>query len=70
MLLLTAIAVISLLVGILFLVREDALEKVSKALNRVIVNDQAVARQHSKSLGIFLIIFAAILFFLARRIGR
>lgn len=65
MIILLAVAAVSLFLGILLLVNLKFLEKLSDILNTVIIDNKKISGKHSKALGIFLIVFSAILFSLA-----
>lgn len=70
MLILIAIAAVCLLLGIMFLANKGSLEKISAVMNKVIIKDAEIAGQHAKALGIFLILFAAVLVFIALKMGH
>jgi len=65
MLFLVAIAVISLLLGLLFLGNENALKKLTDAMNKVVIKQKDVSKKYTKALGMFLILFAGALFLIA-----
>lgn len=70
MLILIIIAAICLLLGILFMANAKALDKFSKAMNKVVISSSPGSKKQAKGTGIFLIIFAGILFFIALKLGR
>jgi hypothetical protein len=64
---LVVIAVVSLILGIIFLGNENTLKKLSDAMNKVVIKQKDVNAKYSKTLGIFLILFAGVLFIIALR---
>jgi uncharacterized membrane protein len=65
MLILVIIAVVSLLLGLLFLGDENALKKLSDTMNKVVIKQKEVSKKYTKVLGVFLILFAGLLFLVA-----
>lgn len=68
MIVLIIIAVLTLLLGIVFLSGQGALQKLSDTLNKVIITEKPIADKYRKPLGILLIIFACVLFFIASKV--
>ena len=70
MLILIVIAAICLVLGFLFMTNTQTLDKLSNAMNKVVISTNPVPKKQAKGVGIFLLVFAAILFFIALRLGR
>lgn len=62
---LVIIAIVSLLLGMVFLGDQNTLKKLSETMNKVIINEKDLSAKYSKALGIFLILFAGALFLIA-----
>lgn len=59
------ITAVSLILGVLFLTNAKLLDNLSNLMNKVIIKSGNINEKQSKILGVFLIIFAVILFFIA-----
>ncbi len=70
MVILIVIAAICLVLGFLFMTNTQTLDKLSNAMNKVIISGGSIPKEQAKGIGIFLLVFAAILFFIALRLGR
>jgi len=70
MLILVIIALICLVLGILFMSNTQALDKLSNAMNKVIIKEGSMPAEQAKAVGIFLLVFAAALLFIALRLKR
>ncbi len=68
MLILIIIAMITLILGILFLKGRETLQKLSAAMNKVIIEEKPLSEKYSKFLGICLVIFACVLFLIALKV--
>lgn len=62
------IAAVSLILGVLFLTNAKSLDNLSNLMNKVIIKSGNINEKQSKILGVFLIIFAVILFFIAMKL--
>ena len=62
------IAAVSLILGVLFLTNAKSLDNLSALMNKVIIKSEKVNEKQSKILGVFLIVFAAILFSVAMKL--
>jgi len=65
---LITLALLSLILGILFLTSQNALKKLSDAMNKVIIKDDTFEKKHNKIVGVFLLAFAAFLFFISTKL--
>lgn len=67
---LVIIGIVSLVVGIAFILDKKALDKFINSLNKVIIKTKPVGEKESMVLGVFLIIFSVVLFVIAKRYWR
>lgn len=65
MLVLVIIAVISLILGVFFLLNDKILEKITEAMNKVVIKNKLMSVKTKKIVGLLLIIFACALFMIA-----
>lgn len=68
MIILLAIAAVAFILGIVFLRCANCLDRISKTMNKVIINTKEVSFKHDKYVGVFLILFALYLFFVALKL--
>jgi len=67
MFILVVIAVICLIMGVLFLINRKALERFENSLNKTLMKITPQKDMHYNILGVFLIIFACMLFLISSR---
>lgn len=70
MVILVVIAVVCLILGLLFMTNVQMLDKLSNAMNKVVISTKSMPKEQAKGVGIFLIAFALVLFFIALKLGR
>lgn len=70
MLILITLAIISLVVGALFLFNAKLLENFMDTLNKVVIETKALSGKQNKILGVLLVMLACILFFIAQKVKR
>jgi len=64
------IAVACLILGVLFLIRSKSLKKLEDSLNATVSKPDPEFKRHPLLLGIFLIVFAIVLLYIAKSIMR
>ncbi len=68
MLILKGIAAVIFIMAVLFLTNEKLLEKLMGQLNMVIIESKPLTGQQGKLVGVLLVIFACVLFFISLRL--
>ncbi|MDD5432128.1 MAG: hypothetical protein PHO70_03975 [Candidatus Omnitrophica bacterium] len=68
MAILMGFAIITLILGLLFIGGQDVLKKLSDGMNKIVIEFKAPSEKESKFVGVFLIVFSIVLFFVASRL--
>lgn len=64
MLILVVLGLLSLIMGIVFMMDEKSLKKLEESLNKPVIKSGQISK-YSKPVGVLLMIFSGVLFFLA-----